>query len=138
MTAAAPPDSPSASAGARPPRVGVLLVNLGTPAPADTRGVRVYLKEFLSDPRVIENQGLVWKLILNGIILRTRPRTKALDYRKIWNNERDESPLKTITRAQAEKVARGVAGHEHVEVDWAMRYGNPSIKAGIESLMKRG
>jgi ferrochelatase len=70
--------------------------------------------------------------------LRRRPRTKARDYRKIWNNERDESPLKTITRAQAEKLARGVAGHDHVEVDWAMRYGNPSIKAGIEALTKRG
>src|ERR1700761_6952571 len=94
-------------------RVGVLLVNLGTPDTADARGVRVYLKEFLSDPRVIENQGLLWKLILNGIILRTRPRTKARDYRKIWNNERDESPLKTITRSQAEKLARGVADHDH-------------------------
>src|ERR1700751_1325372 len=120
------------------PRVGVLLVNLGTPDTADADGVRVYLKEFLSDRRVIEDQGLLWKLVLNGIILRTRPRTKALDYRKIWNKERDESPLKTITRAQAEKLARGVAGHDHVEVDWAMRYGNPSIKAGIDSLVKRG
>src|SRR5246127_2202253 len=120
------------------PRVRVLLVNLGTPDTADARGVRVYLKEFLSDPRVIEDQGLLWKLILNGIILRTRPRTKARDYQKIWNTERDESPLKTITRAQAEKLARGIAVHDHVEVDWAMRYGNPSIKAGIESLMKRG
>ncbi|WP_204316960.1 ferrochelatase, partial [Klebsiella aerogenes] len=61
--------------------------------------------------------------------------TKARDYLKIWNTERDESPLKTITRAQAEKLARGVAGHEHVEVEWAMRYGNPSIKAGIGALM---
>src|SRR5215475_1206239 len=119
------------------PRVGVLLVNLGTPDTADADGVRVYLKEFLSDPRVIEDQGLLWKLILNGIILRTRPPTKARDYRKIWNTERDESPLKTITRAQAEKLARGVAGHDHVEVEWAMRYGNPSIKAGIESLTAR-
>jgi ferrochelatase len=100
--------------------------------------VRAYLKEFLSDPRVIEDQGLIWKLILNGIILRTRPRTKARDYLKIWNKERDESPLKTITRAQAEKLARAVAGHDHVEVDWAMRYGNPSIRSGIEALMKRG
>src|SRR5947209_7602436 len=83
--------------------VGVLLVNLGTPDTADARGVRVYLKEFLSDPRVIEDQGLRWKLILNGIILRVRPGRKARDYRKIWNTERDESPLKTITRAQAEK-----------------------------------
>src|SRR6201991_2441616 len=94
--------TPAASA----PRVGVLLVNLGTPDTADANGVRVYLKEFLSDPRVIEDQGLLWKLILNGIILRTRPRTKARDYQKIWNTERDESPLKTITRAQAEKLAR--------------------------------
>jgi protoporphyrin/coproporphyrin ferrochelatase len=123
---------------ALPPHVGVLLVNLGTPDTADAKGVRVYLKEFLSDPRVIENQGLVWQLILNGVILRIRPRIKARDYRKIWNTERDESPLKTITRAQAEKLARGIADHEHVEVGWAMRYGNPSIRAGIESLMKRG
>jgi len=100
--------------------------------------VRAYLKEFLSDPRVIEDQGLVWKLVLNGIILRTRPRTKARDYRKIWNTERNESPLKTITRAQSEKLARSIAGLDHVEVDWAMRYGNPSIRAGIESLMARG
>src|ERR1700740_3622436 len=84
-------------------RIGVLLVNLGTPDTADTKGVRVYLKEFLSDPRVIENQGLYWKLVLNGIILRIRPRRKARDYLKIWNAERNESPLKTITRAQAEK-----------------------------------
>jgi protoporphyrin/coproporphyrin ferrochelatase len=138
MTAAIPKESATQATAAKLPHVGVLLVNLGTPDTADAKGVRVYLKEFLSDPRVIEDQGLVWKLILNGIILRRRPRTKARDYQKIWNNERDESPLKTITRAQAEKLARGVAGHDHVEVDWAMRYGNPSIKAGIEALMKRG
>ncbi len=126
------------AAGVRPSCTGVLLVNLGTPDTADARGVRVYLKEFLSDPRVIENQGLVWKLVLNGIILRTRPRTKARDYRKIWNTERNESPLKTITRAQSEKLARSIAGLDHVEVDWAMRYGNPSIRTGIESLMTRG
>src|ERR1700743_2619046 len=109
MTAAAPPDSIKAPAGLRPGRVGVLLVNLGTPDTADTRGVRVYLKEFLSDPRVIENQALFWKIALNGIILRTRPRRKARDYRKIWNLEKNESPLKTITRAQAEKFALGIS-----------------------------
>ena len=65
-------------------RVGVLLVNLGTPDTADARGVRVYLKEFLSDPRVIEDQGLIWKFVLNGIILNTRPARKARDYQKIW------------------------------------------------------
>jgi ferrochelatase len=138
MTATIPIESAQAAQAAKLPHVGVLLVNLGTPDTADASGVRVYLKEFLSDPRVIEDQGLLWKLILNGIILRTRPRTKARDYRKIWNNDRDESPLKTITRAQAEKLARGLAGHDHVEVDWAMRYGNPSIRSGIEALMKRG
>ena len=96
----------------QPERVGVLLVNLGTPDTADANGVRVYLKEFLSDPRVIEDQGLVWKLILNGIILRTRPARKARDYRKIWNVEKNESPLKTITRAQAEKLAAAIADHD--------------------------
>lgn len=135
---AIPIETAQTAAAAKLPRAGVLLVNLGTPDTADARGVRAYLREFLSDPRVIEDQGLLWQLILNGIILRTRPRTKARDYLKIWNKERDESPLKTITRAQAEKLARGVAGHDHVEVDWAMRYGNPSIRTGIEALTKRG
>src|SRR3984893_11116842 len=138
MTTAVSIQGAGSAAETRPERVRVLLVNLGTPDSADARGVRVYLKEFLSDPRVIEDQGLIWKLVLNGIILRTRPRTKARDYRKIWNTERDESPLKTITRAQSEKLARSIADRDHVEVDWAMRYGNPSIGAGIEALMARG
>jgi ferrochelatase len=119
-------------------RVGVLLVNLGTPDTADARGVRVYLREFLSDPRVIENQGLVWKLVLNGIILRVRPAKKAKDYLKIWNNEQNESPLKTITRAQSDKLAAAIADHDHVEVDWAMRYGNPSIRSGLDGLVAKG
>ena len=121
MTAVLPIENAPPAAGATPSCAGVLLVNLGTPDTADAGGVRAYLKEFLSDPRVIEDQGLVWKLVLNGIILRTRPRTKARDYRKIWNTERNESPLKTITRAQSEKLARSIAGLDHVEVDWAMR-----------------
>ncbi|WP_291687850.1 ferrochelatase [Bradyrhizobium sp.] len=139
MTAVVPIESAKpAAAEIRPERVGVLLVNLGTPDTADARGVRVYLKEFLSDARVIEDQGLLWKLILNGIILRIRPGRKARDYLKIWNTERNESPLKTITRAQSEKLARSIADHDHIEVDWAMRYGNPSIRAGIEALTARG
>ena len=81
MSTVIPFESAKAAADARPERVGVLLVNLGTPDTADAAGVRVYLKEFLSDPRVIEDQGLLWKLILNGIILRVRPRIKARDYR---------------------------------------------------------
>lgn len=127
----------AASAIARA-RVGVLLVNLGTPDTADARGVRVYLKEFLSDPRVIENQGLIWKAALNGIILRTRPARKARDYQKIWNLEKNESPLKTITRAQSEKLAAGLQDHQHIVVDWAMRYGNPSIKSRIDALTAGG
>jgi protoporphyrin/coproporphyrin ferrochelatase len=131
-------ESDTAAATGTRERVGVLLVNLGTPDTADTRGVRVYLKEFLSDPRVIENQGLVWKLALNGVILRTRPARKARDYLKIWNTEKNESPLKTITRAQSEKLAAAIADHDHVVVDWAMRYGNPSIRSRIEALAAQG
>jgi len=138
MTAVVPIESAKAAADVRPERVGVLLVNLGTPDTADARGVRAYLKEFLTDPRVIEDQGLLWKLVLNGIILRVRPGRKARDYLKIWNTEKNESPLKTITRAQSEKLAAAIADHDHVVVDWAMRYGNPSIQSRIEALTAQG
>jgi protoporphyrin/coproporphyrin ferrochelatase len=138
MTAVIPVQNAKAAAEARPERIGVLLVNLGTPDTADARGVRIYLREFLSDPRVIEDQGLRWKLVLNGVILQIRPRRKARDYRKIWNTERNESPLKTITRAQSEKLAEAISDHDHVVVDWAMRYGNPSIRSRIEALMAQG
>ncbi len=116
----------------------MLLVNLGTPDTADAPGVRVYLKEFLSDPRVIEKQGLVWKLVLNGIILRRRPATKAKDYQKIWNTAQNESPLKTISRAQADKLAAALDDPDRVVVDWAMRYGNPSIRSRIAALTAQG
>jgi ferrochelatase len=138
MTATVPLDSSKIAAQAAQGRVGVLLVNLGTPDTADANGVRVYLREFLSDPRVIENQGLVWQLILNGIVLRIRPAKKAKDYLKIWNNEKNESPLKTITRGQAEKLAASIGDDHHVVVEWGMRYGNPSLKSGIDSLMTQG
>jgi ferrochelatase len=87
---------------------------------------------------VIEDQGLMWKLVLNGIILRTRPARKARDYLKIWNADKNESPLKTITRAQSEKLAAAISDHDHVVVDWAMRYGNPSIASRIEALTAQG
>src|ERR1700760_1384985 len=138
MTAGFPIESTTPLIEAKPSRVGVLLVNLGTPDSADAKGVRVYLKEFLSDPRVIEDQGLLWKLALNGIILNTRPRRKARDYQKIWNTDKNESPLNTITRAQAEKLAEAIADHDHVAVDWAMRYGNPSIRSRIDALTAQG
>jgi protoporphyrin/coproporphyrin ferrochelatase len=120
-------------------KIGVLLVNLGTPDAADAAAIRRYLKEFLSDPRVIENQGAIWKLALNGIILNIRPRRKARDYRKIWNQERNESPLKTITRSQAEKLGQALESTSaHLVVDWAMRYGNPSIAARLGELTVQG
>jgi ferrochelatase len=119
--------------------IGVLLVNLGTPDAAEAPAVRRYLKEFLSDRRVIENDSLVWKTVLNGIILPLRSRRKARDYRKIWNREKNESPFKTITRSQAEKLS-GILEPlgKHVIVDWAMRYANPTIASRLEGLIKRG
>jgi ferrochelatase len=117
----------------------VLLINLGTPDAPDAPSVRRYLKEFLTDPRVIERQGPLWDIILNGAILRVRPRRRARDYRKIWNYEKNESPLKTITRSQAEKLAVTLQPlGQHVIVDWAMRYGNPSIASVIAQLAERG
>ncbi|MGB3445495.1 MAG: ferrochelatase [Xanthobacteraceae bacterium] len=131
-------DQASPPATTAPSRIGVLLVNLGTPDTADAKGVRVYLKEFLSDPRVIEDQGLVWKLVLNGIILRTRPSRKAKDYLKIWNTAQNESPLKTISRRQSNKLAAALDNSDRVVIDWAMRYGNPSMQSRIEALIAQG
>jgi protoporphyrin/coproporphyrin ferrochelatase len=119
--------------------VGVLLVNLGTPDAAEPKAVRRYLKEFLTDPRVIEKNSLFWKILLNGLILPIRSRRKAHDYQKIWNHEKDESPLKTITRSQAEKLASMLEPlGKHVVVDWAMRYASPSIVSRLEALVARG
>lgn len=118
-------------------RVGVLLVNLGTPDTADAKGIRVYLREFLSDPRVIERQGILWQTILNGVVLPIRSGRKAKDYLKIWNTEQNESPLKTITRGQSDKLGALLAA-QNVIVDWGMRYGNPSIKSRIDALMAQG
>jgi ferrochelatase len=133
------PAVPTQEPARAPATIGVLLINLGTPDAADAPAVRRYLKEFLSDPRVIEDQGLVWQAVLNGIILPIRPRVKAKAYRKIWNNERNESPLKTITRAQADKLAAALQPLDKpIAVDWAMRYGNPSIEARLRDLAARG
>ncbi len=119
--------------------IGVLLVNLGTPDAPEPAAVRRYLKEFLTDRRVIEKDSLLWKLALNGIILPLRSRRKARDYKKIWNTEQNESPLKTITRSQGEKLAATLEPlGKHVIVDWAMRYAAPSIASRLEALIKRG
>src|ERR1700720_2568149 len=138
--AAATPPSPTPAELAPVERgIGVLVVNLGTPAAPDAAAVRRYLKEFLSDRRVIERQSLLWKLILNGVILPIRSRRKARDYQSIWNNDKNESPFKTITRSQAEKLA-GILQPlgKHVIVDWAMRYASPSIASRLEALIARG
>jgi len=120
-------------------RIGVLIVNLGTPDATDYFSMRRYLKEFLSDRRVIEENRVKWWLVLNLIILSVRPGRKGRDYDKIWNRERNESPLMTITRAQAEKLAIEMqAVDARISVEWAMRYGNPSLPSRLEALARRG
>jgi ferrochelatase len=119
-------------------KVGVLLLNLGTPDATDYWSMRRYLKEFLSDRRVIEEPRWKWWPILNLIILSVRPGPKGRDYDSIWNRERDESPIKTITRAQAEKLATALADAPGVVVDWAMRYANPTTAGRLEWLLSQG
>jgi protoporphyrin/coproporphyrin ferrochelatase len=120
-------------------RIGVLIVNLGTPDATDYWSMRRYLKEFLSDRRVIETNRILWWLILNLVILTIRPGRKGKDYDKIWNKERNESPLRTITRAQSEKLAAMIAPKDaRITVDWAMRYGNPSIASRLDAMQKAG
>ena len=121
------------------PKVGVLLVNLGTPDGTDYRSVRRYLKQFLSDQRVIEVPPAIWQVILNLFILPRRPFATGRAYAKIWNHERNESPLRTITRDQAEQVAEALNGRlDGVQVDWSMRYGSPSIPERLDALQKAG
>ncbi len=129
-----PPGHPAIA----PRRIGVLIVNLGTPDATDYWSMRRYLKEFLSDRRVIEENPVKWWLILNLIILTVRPGRKGRDYEKIWNRERNESFLKTITRSQAEKLSAALAADPRIRVDWAMRYGNPSIASRLETLQAAG
>jgi ferrochelatase len=111
-----------------------LLVNLGTPDGPDPDSVRRYLKQFLSDTRVVEIPPIAWQLILRGIILNTRPQKSAKAYAKIWTER--GSPLADITARQAESMV-GRFG-EKVVVDWAMRYGNPSIESRLKALMAGG
>ena len=119
-------------------RIGVLLLNLGTPDGTDYWSMRRYLKQFLSDKRVIEVPSLIWWPILNLIILTVRPGPKGRDYATIWNKARNEGPLKTITRDQADGLALRLRSHPHVIVDWAMRYANPSTQSRIAALREQG
>ncbi len=116
----------------------MLLLNLGTPDGTSYWPMRRYLKEFLSDERVIEEPKWKWWPILNLVILTVRPSRKGRDYATIWNNEKDEGPLKTISRSQAEALGARLADHPQVIVDWAMRYASPSTESRIRALQERG
>lgn len=119
-------------------KTGILLINLGTPEATDYWSMRRYLRQFLSDKRVVEASGPVWWFIFNAIILTRRPKSSGHAYDQIWNHDRNESPLKTITRLQAENLAGKYANQPDVIVDWAMRYGKPAIAEGIERLHQQG
>ena len=114
--------------------IGVLLINLGTPDAPHARAVRRYLAEFLSDPRVVGLPSIIWKPILHGIVLRTRPRRSAEAYNQIWTNE--GSPLRVIAERQAHALRDRFAGRARVH--YAMRYGNPGIAAAIANMVEEG
>lgn len=119
-----------------PPKVGVLLLNLGTPDATDYWSMRRYLSEFLSDRRVIETNPLLWQPILQGIILSIRPQKSGANYERIWDKEAGDSPLRVIARRQAADLQRRLGAG--VVVDFAMRYGKPSTKSRIEALQAAG
>ncbi|MEP1209590.1 MAG: ferrochelatase [Rhizobiaceae bacterium] len=129
-----PPDHPAVNFG----KVGVLLVNLGTPDGHDKKNMRKYLKEFLSDRRVIETPRIIWWPLLNGIILNTRPKKSGALYASIWNEEKDESPLRTFTRSQAKQLTEQMGKIDNLVIDWGMRYGNPSIESRLKALQEQG
>nr|WP_218844598.1 ferrochelatase [Sphingopyxis sp. JAI108] len=125
-----PADHPAVAA----PRVGVLLVNLGTPDAPDARSVRRYLGQFLSDRRVVEIPQILWQPILRGIILTTRPKKSAHAYAQVWTDE--GSPLAAITRAQSAAMQRALG--DAAAVAYAMRYGQPAIGPAIDTLVAAG
>ena len=119
-------------------KVGVLLVNLGTPDGYDKKSMRRYLREFLSDKRVIEWSRWFWYPILYGIVLNVRPKKSGAAYKTIWNTKRNESPLRTFTRSQSDKLGDALSDLPNVAVDWGMRYGIPSIGEKITKLKEAG
>ena len=132
LAARKPPDHPAC----KDPKVGVLLLNLGTPDSPDYWPMRRYLGEFLSDRRVIETNPLLWQLLLQGIILNVRPPRSGANYRKIWDNDAGDSPLRVITKRQTEKLQARLG--DKVIVDFGMRYGNPSTESKLRAMMAAG
>jgi ferrochelatase len=122
----------------QPPRVGVLLTNLGTPDAPEKKPLKAYLRQFLSDPRVVEIPGLLWWFILNGIILRIRPKRSAANYRKIWTERGSPLMFHTRDQAQALQAAMRERFGELVMVDFAMRYGTPDIAGTLQEMLGRG
>ena len=118
-------------------KTGILLINLGTPDSTSWWDIRKYLKEFLSDKRVIEVNPVLWQILLNLFILNFRPSKTAHAYKKIWFKETNESPLRYYTRHQTQKLKQKIKS-ENVLIDFAMRYGNPSIKSKLKQLKKAG
>ena len=118
-------------------KTGVLIVNLGTPDSTSWFDIRKYLKEFLSDRRVIEVNPIIWQIILNVFILTFRPSKTAKAYREIWMKDKNISPLLHYTQKQAEKLSN-LMPEKNLIIDYAMRYGNPSIKSKIASLHEMG
>ena len=118
-------------------KTGILLINLGTPDSTEWLDIRKYLKEFLSDQRVIEVNPLVWKIILNLFILTFRPSKTAKAYKEIWMNKENMSPLRYFTIKQAKKLSKKIK-NKNTFIDYAMRYGNPSIESRILELQKKG
>ena len=118
-------------------KTGILLINLGTPDSTNWWDIRKYLKEFLSDRRVIEVNPILWQIILNLFILTFRPSKTAHAYKKIWRKDTDESPLLYFTKKQTEKLKNKI-GNGKTVVDFAMRYGNPSIKFKLNKLKEAG
>ena len=116
---------------------GVLLVNLGTPDSTSWWDIRKYLREFLSDKRVIEVNPILWQIILNLIILNLRPSKTAKAYKEIWMTDINESPLRYYTKQQTQKLKEKFNG-QNIIIDYAMRYGNPSIKSRLEKLQSEG
>ncbi|MCR9088981.1 MAG: ferrochelatase [Rhodobacteraceae bacterium] len=131
---------PADHPGVPRPKTGILLANLGTPDGTDYWSMRRYLNEFLSDRRVIDYSPFIWQPLLQLVILSKRPFSSGEAYKSIWNNEADESPLLTITKAQTAKIKVAMAARygDDVEVDYCMRYGNPSTKSKVRELTEKG